>query len=164
MSAAILCICRSEACGIKVASRIHQGALCLHVYCCSSHNVIASFLSAGRSTNDIIKSTSVACAQALKQDENTAFRAELLVLGGEKVQLSGDGRVASQLFARSVHQCPWESEVRTCGLLSWWIWQVSATPALLPVLDQGKVLWLRGVLLFTGVAKIGSLPGSVGPQ
>ena len=118
VSAAVLCNCRSEACGIRVASRKHQGAMCLHVYCCSSHHVIAGFLSAGSSTNDTINSTYVACAQALKQDENAAFRTELLVLGGEKVQLSGDGRVASQLFARSVHQCPWESEVRICSLLS----------------------------------------------
>ena len=50
--------------------------------------------------------------QDMRESGDATFRAKLLVLAGEKAQLSGDERTASQLFARSAHHCPWIPEVR----------------------------------------------------
>ena len=49
--------------------------------------------------------------QEMREIGDATLRARLLVFGGEKAQLSGDERAASQLFARSIHLCPWLPEV-----------------------------------------------------
>ena len=57
--------------------------------------------------------------QDMRESGDANFRAKLLVLAGERAQLSGDERTASRLFARSTHCCPCIAEVRSGALAPW---------------------------------------------